>query len=92
MKKPNKNIKKKKKEKTQEEKYNKWGDRLVDLVEEMKEDGLDARHAITLLLDHSISLTFYANLDPNNAREAIQIMTDSVAEDYEVHEEKIKEN
>tara|TARA_Y100000588_G_scaffold382319_1_gene469556 strand:+ start:2136 stop:2378 length:243 start_codon:yes stop_codon:yes gene_type:complete len=77
---------------TQEKKYNKWGECLVDLVEGMEKDGLDPRLAVTLMLDHSISLTFHLNSDPDNAREAIKIMTESVAEDYEEHEKKIKEN
>ena len=71
---------------TQEEIYDKWGERLVDLVEGMEKDGLDPQMAVALMLDKAIDLTFHCNSDPANSREAVKIMTEEIAQRYENYE------
>ena len=68
---------------TEEETYDKWGERLVDLVEGMEKDGVDAQMAVALMLDKAIDLTFHASGNGTKARTAIKLMTEEVAERYE---------
>jgi len=67
---------------TEEEKYDKWALALMDVVEGMEGDELKPQLAVALLLDKAIDLTFHCNT-PANAREAVKMMTEEVAERYE---------
>jgi|19_taG_2_1085344.scaffolds.fasta_scaffold269068_1 hypothetical protein len=67
---------------TAEETYDKWGERLVDLVDGMAKDDMEAGMAVALLLDYSIDLTFYTAENETAARSAIDLMTDDVAKRF----------
>ena len=66
---------------TEEQKYSKAGESLVDWVEQCEKAALDAAIASTLLLDASISLAFHV-MGTEKAMEAVGAMMREKIREY----------
>ena len=72
----------------EEETYNMYGQKLVDLIEEMEQASVTPQLAACLLLDKTVDLTFFLHtntdgtFDESEGRLLIQKMVDEKAETY----------